>query len=442
MLLWNKVDRLEKFLRNYDSNTTIKAYKWILGAFIKSIYGDKKNLSEKIEQYFSENRNYEEDIENFQIKLNGRPPLTVRHMLSNVKTFLEENDVELSKKFWTKIRRRRKGNRAISLDEIPEKSQLKQIFTHMNAKGKALYFMLSSSGMRIGEALQLELDDINLEVVPTTIKILGKYTKTGSSRYSFISQEATEALKEWLKIREESLVTLVHRSNINRREKINNQRIFPFEHSTARFMWNEALRKAKLNKKDKTTRRMVFHPHVLRKYFRTQMAKEIQADIVEALIGHEGYLTQVYRKYSRKDLAKFYVRGEYTISIFRDTGDLIKVKDELEKEKSDLTGRNTAFQKWFIEVRQENVELKKLFDKEKKELTVVKNFQKKLEDEGKDLKAQLKSAIEMVYSFEPILNTFSEIANSLEGQELIQKIREAKIKQEMSEAQEEANNDS
>ena len=98
----------------------------------------------------------------------------------------------------------------------------------MDDKGKTLYFMLVISGMRIGEALQLELDNINLEVVPTTIKIFGKYTKIGSSRYSFISQEATEDLKEWLKIREESLVTLVHRSNINRREKVNNQNIFPF----------------------------------------------------------------------------------------------------------------------------------------------------------------------------------------------------------------------
>ena len=45
----------------------------------------------------------------------------------------------------------------------------------------------------------------------------------------------------------------------------------------------------------------------------------------------------------------------------------------------------------------------------------------------------------MIYSFEPILNTFNQIAETNEGQELINKIHEAKAKQETVEAQEEAN---
>ena len=40
-----------------------------------------------------------------------------------------------------------------------------------------------------------------------------------------------------------------------------------------------------------------------------------------------------------------------------------------------------------------------------------------------------------MYSFEPVLSTFSAIADTKEGQELINKIREAKIRQEMKEAQ-------
>jgi len=43
----------------------------------------------------------------------------------------------------------------------------------------------------------------------------------------------------------------------------------------------------------------------------------------------------------------------------------------------------------------------------------------------------------MIYSFEPLLNTFNEIANTTEGQELIKMIHEAKLKQETVEAQKE-----
>ena len=354
--------KLQEFLRQYDKKATIKTFNWVLGVFVKSIYGDKKDLGLKLDQYLSEKRDYQKDVENFHILLNGNPPLSKKLMVSNLKTFLEGNDIELPKKFWTKLKNRTKGKRAVTLDEIPKKSQLKQIFTHLNAKGKALFMVLTSSGMRIGEALQLELRDVDIVNVPTKIRIRSETTKTGTSRYAFISSETTEVLKEWLKIREESFDVIIARSNIRRTEKVNETRIFPFEFANAQYIWNNALKKAKLNKRDEMTKIHVFHPHVLRKYFRTQMATEIQVDIVEALMGHEGYLTEFYRRYSPKDLAKFYVRAEYTVSVFKDVGDLTKDKAELEIEKNDLSVRNIAFQKWIIEVKQENEELKKKYD--------------------------------------------------------------------------------
>jgi len=53
------------------------------------------------------------------------------------------------------------------------------------------------------------------------------------------------------------------------------------------------LEKSKFGEKDKTTNRHKLHPHVLRKFFRTRMGTVIKVDIVEALMGHEGYLTEV-----------------------------------------------------------------------------------------------------------------------------------------------------
>jgi len=389
------LNKLETFLSKYENEKTIKTFTWVLGSFSKSIYGDKKDLSQKLEQYLSEKRNYEEDVENFYISLNGKPPLSKRLMISNLKTFLAENEVELSKRFWVRLRSRNKkqnGNRAVTLDEIPEDKQLRQIFTHLNAKGKALYFVLESSGMRIGETLQLLLDDVDLETVPTKIRIRQETTKTGTARFAFISSEATEALKEWLKIREESFEAIIKRSNKRRKVKINKDRIFPFEFSNAIFMWNEALRKAKLDKRDGTTKRHIYHPHVLRKFFRTKMATEIPVDIVEALMGHEGYLTEVYRRHTAKDLAKFYARGEHTVMVFGNIGELTKIKGELEKEKNDLSDRNVVFQKWFIEVKQENAEIKKKYD----EVLVI----------GKQQHSDMKNAIRRIDELETRLEYY------------------------------------
>ena len=46
----------------------------------------------------------------------------------------------------------------------------------------------------------------------------------------------------------------------------------------------------------------------------------IPVDVVEALMGHEGYLTEVYRRYSIEDLAKFYKQGEYALLVFTESG--------------------------------------------------------------------------------------------------------------------------
>ena len=66
--------------------------------------------------------------------------------------------------------------------------------------------------MRIGEALQLELDDIDLDSDPAKISIRGEYTKSGDPRYTFISGETKEHILEWLKYRTEYLKSASKRS--------------------------------------------------------------------------------------------------------------------------------------------------------------------------------------------------------------------------------------
>lgn len=104
-------------------------------------------------------------------------------------------------------------------------------------------------------------------------------------------------------------------------------------------MWRNAVSKSGFDKRfqyNSSLERFTVHPHVLRKFFRTRMATVIPVDVVEALMGHEGYLTEVYRRYSLEDLAKYYKQGEHTLLVFTQAEEISKLKFEIEERNRQL----------------------------------------------------------------------------------------------------------
>lgn len=202
---------------------------------MQSVYGpNKATVEERAEGYFAEEipRNYKEDIQSFFITIKDKPPKSVRLLLSAVRTFLIENDIELPEKFWRRLRKKVKGSRALTVDKIPSNLELRKILMHMPIQGKALFSTLSSSGMRIGETLQLTLKDLNFNSRPVKISLRGEYTKSGNPRISFVSREATEFLEEWLRVRAQYLKAASRKSH-RYKKSVEDPRIFPFESVTA-----------------------------------------------------------------------------------------------------------------------------------------------------------------------------------------------------------------
>jgi hypothetical protein len=150
-----------------------------------------------------------------------------------------------------------------------------------------------------------------------------------------VSSESKDAILSWLEIKDRYLETAIRRSHINPKKRLDN-RLFPFEYSVAYSMWNNALDKARFNGKDSSTNRRKMHPHVLCKFFRTRIAPLVSDDIAEALMGHEGYLTQVYRRYSLDDLAKAYKEGEQALLVFS-AGNLSKIKKEMAQRDKNMS---------------------------------------------------------------------------------------------------------
>lgn len=353
--------RLKKFLATFESKNTIRGYQLWLGKFFNTIYGNG-NLEEQVEKYFTENRNYKEDVQQFYVTIKNKSPSSVSAGLSAVRNFLAEQEIELSQNFWKKLRRR-KGGRALTQDRPPKVEELRRILSHMDAKGRALYLTLASSGMRIGETLKLKLQDIDLTTKPPKIKISGNYTKNKVSRIAFISQEAKEAIDEWLKIRDSYLTAAIKKSTRFKKSR-EDERLFPFENTVGYMMWANAIRKAKFTKKDSETKRYELHPHVLRKFFRTRLGSVIQADLVEALMGHGGYLTEVYRRHTEEELAKFYLEGEPALLIFTETGPVLEMRKEIDE-------RNKQLQTMINGLTTENFDLKQKMTEHEEQINTL-----------------------------------------------------------------------
>jgi integrase len=227
---------------------------------------------------------------------------------------LEQNDHELGYLYWKRLLNKITGNRPITQDKIPTNPQLKQLLMCMPIPGRALYSTLATSGMRIGEALSLKDGDMDLKSNPVRISIPAKITKTKEARITFITEEAKSFVEEWLKIRKD------------------NSRLFSFSDSVAQTYWFVACEQCKMTQRDSSTNRLIYHPHSLRKYFRTVGGK-INRDATEVLMGHKGNQNDPnYRRLEEDDLIKFYKQFEPTITLFSDAEEVKKqVKESLEE---------------------------------------------------------------------------------------------------------------
>ncbi len=365
------------YLETYSSKGTVNFAKYAIRLFLLSVYGEG-TLEELATKYIQEKRDPKPDIQMYFSTIKTRPPQSIRVLLSNLKTFLIENDIELPQKFWKGLSRRVRGNRARTQDRVPSTEELRQILLQMPLHGAALYLTLASSGMRIGECLQLTLYDIKLDENPARIEIPGIITKNGNRRTTFLSSEAKQYIVEWLKNRK----TYVEYSNKRSPypKDLSTEKLFPFGQTNARTIWYVALKKAKLDERDPSTNRYKLHPHVLRKYFRTRLGESIPVDVTEALMGHEGYLTGVYRKYTITDLARIYRKGEGALAVFSN-------KHQIDQLKGELENKNQQLQQLVTGLSNENLTLKTEIEKQKKEIVGLETNLNYLTEHVKDVES-------------------------------------------------------
>jgi len=107
-------------------------------------------------------------------------------------------------------------------------------------------------------------------------------------------------------------------------------------------------------------------------------------------MGHEGYLTEVYRRYTVEDLRKFYLKGESALLVFTEAQEVTKLRQEVDEQNkalqtlvNGLTGENLELKARVSRMEIESSELKKKDAEVAERLCKVEKMLKKiLEGEG------------------------------------------------------------
>jgi len=310
-----------------------------------------KIINKDINNYFNNKPSYEDDITKYYHYLEKKSTqMTRKNRINAIKQFLKTFDKNTRDlEIWDTISYRLRNISAESEETPLDKNDLKKILRYGDICSKAMFLIMGSCGCRIGELVQLLPDDIHTDETPTRIYFRVEITKTHKPRDSFITQEATESYKAWMKIRKDYLISAVKKTTFDYGKKDVDDRVFPMTDVNVRAKWLTLVRKSDYDSKDSKTHRLKAHPHSLRKFFRSYLGN---ADLAEHLMGHAGYLS-TYRQFNTKQLAKEYLKYMGNLCIFEFPG-MEEVQDSLKEKDQQMA----QMQKTINEMKMEILDLK------------------------------------------------------------------------------------
>lgn len=243
-------------------------------------------------------------------------PLTVITYLSGAEGYLRDTcEISLTP-LQKRLRRKRTPERPrpLTQDAEPSREMWQAILRHCDERTSAELLIALSGGLRIGETLKLQHADVDMTKVPTEVHISAKNSKNGLARTTYISREATEALKSYYLVRD-AHIALAKCKSFSSKHDYNTDLIFPFAKSGELGKLRAALIKAGYGDLDPATGRGKVHFHLARKWFLTTAKSVAHPEYVEAWAGHEGYLASAYHRPTSKQDREEYLKAEVALTI-------------------------------------------------------------------------------------------------------------------------------
>jgi integrase len=263
---------------------------------------------------------------------NGAAPKTIWIYVGAVKSLLEHEDVLLDKRKLRKLQLPAKVE--VSVDRIPTKQELRTIILNANPCARALITLLATSGMRIGEAGNLHI--ANLELLKNKVTIVANRTKSRRTRVTFITDETAGFIREYLGRRIDSKDEWLFPDPDNPSK--------PCPRNTLYMRIFRVLQKQGLRGKlDPDSRMYELHPHAFRKYFFTKLISAgVDRGVAEYLMGHKFGLDNAYLRMAEDRLRQEYLKAIDDFTFLTDTKAQQEAKKQIEELQKELRDRNVA----------------------------------------------------------------------------------------------------
>lgn len=281
-------------------------------------------------------------------------PKTIRLWLSVVKGYFSYMGIDVFAEKCKQIVKLPKVKRFKK--EALTKEILIKLLHNLDTKLQTAVLVGVSSGMRVGEISGLKLSDIEFNSEPVKINVRAETSKSGEDRETYISKEASDALKDYLQRffgwREDStnpkLQLLRIFGRTNRIRERDNRLPTPEEQLSEAILLQKALiRKIKkvpdLNKLARNGRRVI-HFHAFREFFYTAVSNVSGSNFAHALMGHHEYL-DTYYTLTEKEQISLYKKSEPYLTV----SDYTKIEKSLEtiqNKQTDIVEKYDAFERY------------------------------------------------------------------------------------------------
>jgi integrase len=338
-----------EILDDLNSPSTISGYMAATMGLMDMVYGvenkTKDEYIEMMEQYLTSDRNFLQDLTKYRDRIKTKAPRTIRGYLYTLKSVIEIcRGEDFTKDKNKRFKNLLKGTRhPITSKCALTHSIIRSILIHATPPVRAACLTMAVSGIRIGELVQLRMMDFDLDqrkvVIPAFI------AKTKERRITFLTEEATEAIKSWI------LYKPIYTERIKRQcthipPLKNTDRLFPMSEGSLREGIEIAIKNAGLEKRDVYTNRFTISPQSFRSFCATQLKNVMNADAVELILGHELPYSGAYCDLNDDGLYALYRKNEQSLYIGSDehmrstlngvSGDIVKLREERDELKNDL----------------------------------------------------------------------------------------------------------